>query len=172
MLICDALLWTLLQVPKGIFILSTKKWKYINQMVLKIIVMAKWIYNIIGPVREKTCLWSLLFFLESIISKRATCRWKFNFLASLCSWEDWFESRFEGNPEDRFCRKKAYYLLLFYKLNPLWFSCLWIKIYLFFHDMLCDLFVFLWWCVADFRKPPCKLNNDALQKLKKTLHAT
>ena len=27
----------------------------------------------------------------------------FNFLASLCSWGDWFESHFVGNPEDRFC---------------------------------------------------------------------
>ena len=27
----------------------------------------------------------------------------FNFLASLCSWAGWFESRFDGNPEDRFC---------------------------------------------------------------------
>ena len=29
---------------------------------------------------------------------------KFNFLASLCNWGDWFESRFVGYPEDRFCR--------------------------------------------------------------------
>ena len=29
------------------------------------------------------------------------------FLASLCSWGDWFESRFVGNPEDRFCRSEA-----------------------------------------------------------------
>ena len=27
-----------------------------------------------------------------------------NFLASLCSWGDWFETHFAGNPEDRFCR--------------------------------------------------------------------
>ena len=27
----------------------------------------------------------------------------FNFLASLCSWRDLFESRFVGDPEDRFC---------------------------------------------------------------------
>ena len=30
-----------------------------------------------------------------------------NFLASLCSGGDWFESRFVGNPEDRFCRDEA-----------------------------------------------------------------
>ena len=29
------------------------------------------------------------------------------FLASLCSCGDWFESRFVGNPEDRFCRIEA-----------------------------------------------------------------
>ena len=29
------------------------------------------------------------------------------FLASLCSYGDWFESRFVGNPEDRFCRIEA-----------------------------------------------------------------
>ena len=34
-----------------------------------------------------------------------TCyRWNFNFLASLCSWGDLFETRFVGNPEDRFSR--------------------------------------------------------------------
>ena len=32
----------------------------------------------------------------------------FNFLASLCSWGDWFESRFVWNPEDMFCRDKAH----------------------------------------------------------------
>ena len=32
----------------------------------------------------------------------------FNFLASLCSWGDWFESPFVGNPEDRFCRDEAH----------------------------------------------------------------
>ena len=31
----------------------------------------------------------------------------FNILASLCSWGDWFESRFHGNPEDRFSRDEA-----------------------------------------------------------------
>ena len=29
-------------------------------------------------------------------------RWDFNFLSSLCSCGEWFESRFVGNPEDRF----------------------------------------------------------------------
>ena len=37
-----------------------------------------------------------------------TCyRWNFNFLASLCSWGDWFETRFVRNPEDRFSRDEA-----------------------------------------------------------------
>ena len=30
-----------------------------------------------------------------------------NFLASLCSWAGGFESRFGGNPEDRFSRDEA-----------------------------------------------------------------
>ena len=31
-----------------------------------------------------------------------TCyRWSINFLASLCSWGDWFETRFVGHSEDR-----------------------------------------------------------------------
>ena len=34
--------------------------------------------------------------------------WNLNFLASLCSWEDWFETRFVGNPENRFCRDEAH----------------------------------------------------------------
>ena len=34
---------------------------------------------------------------------------KFQFSSSsLCSWEGWFESRFHGNPEDRFSRDKAH----------------------------------------------------------------
>ena len=32
----------------------------------------------------------------------------FNILASLCSWGDWFESRFHGNPENRFSRDEAH----------------------------------------------------------------
>ena len=35
-------------------------------------------------------------------------RWNFNILASLCSWGDWFETRFVGNPENRFCRVEAH----------------------------------------------------------------
>ena len=31
-----------------------------------------------------------------------TCyRWNLNFIASLCSWGDWSETRFVGNPENR-----------------------------------------------------------------------
>ena len=33
---------------------------------------------------------------------------KFQFLASLCSLGDWFESHFVGNPKDRFCRDEAH----------------------------------------------------------------
>ena len=45
-------------------------------------------------------------FLESSIMLPCY-RWNFNFLASLCSWGDWFETRFVGNPEDRFCRDET-----------------------------------------------------------------
>ena len=39
----------------------------------------------------------------------STCnRWNLNFLASLCSWGDWFETRFVGHPEDRFSRDEAH----------------------------------------------------------------
>ena len=34
-------------------------------------------------------------------------REKFQFLASLLSWRDWFKTRFVGNPEDRFSRVVA-----------------------------------------------------------------
>ena len=38
----------------------------------------------------------------------STCfKRNFNFLASLCSLGDWFESRFVGNPEDRFSHDEA-----------------------------------------------------------------
>ena len=58
-------------------------------------------------------------FLESIIFKLAMGdRWHFNFLDSLCSWGDWFESHFVGNPEDRFLshrgpNKPVYEILVF-----------------------------------------------------------
>ena len=43
-----------------------------------------------------------------------TCyRWNFNFLASLCSWGDWFETGFVGNPEYRFCRDEAHIIVIF-----------------------------------------------------------
>ena len=32
----------------------------------------------------------------------------FNFLASLCSWADWFESGFVRKPEDRFSHDEAH----------------------------------------------------------------
>ena len=36
----------------------------------------------------------------------------FTILASLCSWGDWFESCFIGNPEDRFCHDKAHIITI------------------------------------------------------------
>ena len=38
------------------------------------------------------------------------CRWNFNSLASLCSWGDWFETRSDGNPEDRFSCHEVIFL--------------------------------------------------------------
>ena len=38
-----------------------------------------------------------------------TCyRWNFNLLANLCSWGDWFETHFVGNPKDRFYPDEAH----------------------------------------------------------------
>ena len=41
-------------------------------------------------------------FLRRIIPRFASCEKKINFLSSLFSRRDWFETRFVGNPEDRF----------------------------------------------------------------------
>ena len=46
-------------------------------------------------------------FLKSIICKLATGEISY-FLESLCSWGDWFESPFVGNPEDSFCRDEVH----------------------------------------------------------------
>ena len=82
-----------------------------------------------GPPREKTCLWRfanntgadqlahprslisafVVRYLESIICKLC-CRWNINSLSSLCSWGDWFETRFDGNPEDRFSCDEVIFL--------------------------------------------------------------
>ena len=82
------------------------------------------------PRREKTCLqefanntaqtslhirpvWSapLWFFFWKY--HMLTCyRWKFNFLASLCScWGDWFETCYVKNPEDRFSHEKVHIMI-------------------------------------------------------------
>ena len=45
--------------------------------------------------------------LETIISKLAPREISI-FLTSLCSWGDWFESRFVGNPENKFSRSEAH----------------------------------------------------------------
>ena len=68
-------------------------------------------YRWYGPRCEKTCLFEGL-----RTTKTQTAVWSLlikmyhisNFLASLCSWADWFESHFIGNPEDRFCPFKAH----------------------------------------------------------------
>ena len=46
-------------------------------------------------------------FLRRIIPRLASCEKKFNFLLSLFSRRDWFETRFGGNLEDRFSRVVA-----------------------------------------------------------------
>ena len=93
------------------------------------IITLEWsLWNIsYGPRREKTCLRGFAnntgadqpAHPRSLISTFAirffgkyhmlTCyKWNFNFLASLCSWGDWFETRFFGNPEDRFSHDEAH----------------------------------------------------------------
>ena len=101
------------------------------------------IYNILcnktfnitnGPGREITCLLRfanntspdqpahpaslisafVICFLKSII-RNLFNRLNFNFLASLCSCGDWYESPFFGNPEDRFSREEAQ------MYQPMWY---------------------------------------------------
>ena len=56
------------------------------------------------PARPRSLISAFVIsFLESNISKLPT-----DFLASLCSWGDWFESHFVRNPEDRFCHVEAH----------------------------------------------------------------
>ena len=59
-------------------------------------------------------LWYSLFGKHHML----TCyRWNFNFLASLCSWGDWFETRFVGHPEDRFSRDEAQILWVVFQFK-------------------------------------------------------
>ena len=51
-----------------------------------------------------------LLFAKNHIS--TCCKRNFNFLPSLCSWADWFVSRFVGYPEDRLCRDEAHMYLV------------------------------------------------------------
>ena len=91
-------------------------------------VQQSWVSLLYGPWREKTCLrclgttkaqTSLRGFIRAVWSAPLLFTyWKLsyldmlqansNFIASLCSWGDWFESRFVGNPEVRFCRNEAH----------------------------------------------------------------
>ena len=43
---------------------------------------------------------------------RTSFEWNFNFLASLWSWEDWFECRFVGNPKTGFLTARPIYYSL------------------------------------------------------------
>ena len=51
----------------------------------------------------------VIYFLRRIISRLATSE-NFNFLASLFCRGDWFETRFVGNPDDRFSHVMASYI--------------------------------------------------------------
>ena len=57
-----------------------------------------------------------------------TCyRWKFNFLASLCScWGDWFETCYVKNPEGRFSHKKIHIMIHMHRTTlQFWYYALW-----------------------------------------------
>ena len=59
--------------------------------------------------RRRHAVWSAPLF--SLIGKchiKTGFRRNFTFLTSLCSWGDWFESRFVGNPKVGFCRVAAH----------------------------------------------------------------
>ena len=60
-------------------------------------------YSLFGKYHTKTCF-----------------KWNLNFLVSLFSWGDWFETCFVGNPEDRFSRDEAHIFPC-----PVSESCLW-----------------------------------------------
>ena len=83
--------------------------------------------DIYCPRREKTCLRGFASnnSFNSFFGKfhiKTYYRWNFNFLASLCSWGDGFESRFVGNPEDRFCCVEAHILCTGFKSFVHWFQ--------------------------------------------------
>ena len=100
-----------------------------------------WLLVLYGPRREKTCLrrfakkqrrrpacacaQSDQRLCYSLLRKyhMYTCYWwNFNFLTSLCNWGDKFETRFVGNPEDRFSRVEAHIILcLFFQILLLFF---------------------------------------------------
>ena len=76
-----------------------------------------------GAQREKTCPWR---FASAQFDQRlcysltgkyhiSTCfKQNFNFLASLCSWRDWFETSFVRHQEDRFSRDEAQMVCYFF----------------------------------------------------------
>ena len=109
--------------------INKKKFFYLLPLfsVCRYVVFGKVQPNMIpnGPRHENTCLWRftnntgadqpahsrslisavVIRFLENTM---LTCfTWNLNFQASLCSWVDWFETCFVGNPEDRFSRVEA-----------------------------------------------------------------
>ena len=107
------------------------KWHVVHFLTILCERIQLWCRSMIwyGPPCEKTCLWGLrptkvqtsLCILADWSAPLLLSFWKvsylclltrnFNFLASLCSWGDWFESHFVGNIEDRFSL-----------LRPIWYS--------------------------------------------------
>ena len=80
------------------------------------------VFGGLGTTQAQTCLhicavWSApLLFAFLKVQYVNFYRWNLNFLASLCSWGDWFETRFVRNPEDRFSRDEAH-IWLYMGLN-------------------------------------------------------
>ena len=66
-------------------------------------------YSLIGGAQSDQGLCYMLIGKFHIL----TCyKQNINVLPSLCSWGDWFEPSFVGNPKDRFCRDKAQIILV------------------------------------------------------------
>ena len=63
------------------------------------------------PVHPRSLISAFVIQLLQIILSKLALR-NFIILASLCSWGDWFESRFVGNLKDRFCFDKAHIIMV------------------------------------------------------------
>ena len=106
-------------INKTVLMLQEKKWAWMQENLSSGVCEQQRRRPACASAQSDQCLCYSLFEKYHV---KACYKRNFKFLASLCSWGDWFESHFVWNPEDRFCRDEAQILSAVYDLIIEYFS--------------------------------------------------